>query len=93
MQVDKIQMELNMKNNLYLLLPVALLVIAGCTGPVVSDFNGSSVKIQTYMTTDDEMANALAEATRICGMAGKTTEYASTISLPNYTYQHLYLCL
>ena len=82
-----------MKHRLLMTLPIAFLALAGCAGPVVSDFNGASVKIQTYFTTDDEMAEALAEATRICGKAGKTAEFASTVSLPNYTYQHLYLCL
>lgn len=73
--------------------PALLLAVAGCTGPVVSDFNGASVKIQTYLTSQEEMANALTEAQRICGTAGKRAEFASTRYMGNYAYEHLYLCL
>lgn len=75
-----------------------ILAIAGCVPvpPVVSDFNGSSVKVQTVSLADPSATpEALAEANRICQTAaGKRAEYASTRSLPDgYTFEHLYLCL
>lgn len=73
---------------------VAVVAVAGCVSePLVSDFNGSSVKLQTDMFTADPADSTLAEASRICGKVGKTAEYASTRALPDYNYEHLYLCL
>lgn len=63
------------------------------TEPVVSDYNGASVKLVDYAagkTPENE-----AEAIRICRAGGKQrAEYASS-SYNSYTYQsqHLYLCL
>lgn len=73
-----------------------LVILAGCTppAPVVSDFNGDSVKIQTISYSDDEIkAASQAEADRICATRGRTAEYTSTVTLPNYMAEHLYLCL
>ena len=72
----------------------ALTALTACeTAPVVSDYNGASVKIQTDMFTPKPMETTLAEATRICGKQGKRAEYASSRGLPDYAYEHLYLCL
>lgn len=82
-----------MKKSLPLLALVPLL--AACvTTPIVSDYNGDSVKLQGPSLYSDEVtAKFQVEAQRICGKAGKTAEYASSIALPNYTMEHLYLCL
>jgi hypothetical protein len=61
--------------------------------PIVSEFNGASVKVADY-TGGVSTANQ-AEATRVCRAGGKgRAEYASSIQDP-YTYQfeHLFLCL
>lgn len=77
-------------------------VVSACTpvAPVVSDFNGASVKIQrSTLTSDTEeqaKAKTLAEATRICKAGGKMrAEPASTRVLPgdNYIAEDLFLCL
>lgn len=75
-----------------------LLSVAACVPQpgVVSDFNGSSVKIQqdTIITIPRVTPQIEAEAARICGTTGKRAEYASTISSPNAAYaEHLFLCL
>ncbi|MDT8856519.1 hypothetical protein RNZ50_16120 [Paracoccaceae bacterium Fryx2] len=73
---------------------VALLLLAGCESrPLVSDYNGASVKVQTDMFTAEPGESALAEARRICGATGKRAGYASTRALPDYNHEHLYLCL
>lgn len=76
----------------------ATLVVSACdvTQPVVSDFNGNSVKVATssFDTIEYQRQTAGAEAARICGKVGKKAEYASTTTNPQ-TYQsiNLYLCL
>lgn len=75
---------------------IGTLLLSACgAAPVVSDFNGSSVKIQTSAFTPmkEARASTKAEANRICGKVGKHAEYASSRELPNYVYEHLYLCL
>ena len=83
-----------MKPAILLLLPLAL---AACVAPkpVVSDFNGDSVKVQTNsFVTEKQTVETDAEAMRICKAGGKRrAEYASSRSLPNYVSEHLYLCL
>jgi hypothetical protein len=75
-----------------------MLALAACdvTEPVVSDFNGNSVKIATssFDSVEHQRKTALVEANRICGKVGKKAEYAST-SANAQTYQNtnLYLCL
>ena len=84
----------------YYLLLAASVLIAACdvTQPVVSDFNGNSVKVATSsfdsLEYQRQTAEAEAEASRICGKVGKKAEYASTTTNPQ-TYQsiNLYLCL
>lgn len=76
---------------------MALPLLSACipATPVVSDYNGNSVKIQMSALADanEAKANAQAEAERICGKVGKRAEYASTRQLPEYNSEHLYLCL
>jgi uncharacterized lipoprotein YajG len=80
-----------------LLMLVAVVVLAGCeTPPVVSDFNGDSVKIVTIAWTSAEPTPATqVEATRICTAGGKSrAEYASTrVDGRTSEATHLYLCL
>ncbi len=75
---------------------LAVFLLAGCEAdPLVSDFNGHSVKIQTSaFSTADARPKAQAEADRICGRVGKRAEYASSREVPGtYVYEHLFLCL
>lgn len=72
----------------------SFLLFAGCvTAPVVSDFNGASVKVVDYAS--GQTAENQAEATRVCRAGGKQrAEYASTSYNPNsYQSEHLFLCL
>jgi len=76
----------------------ALLSVAACVPaqPIVSEYNGSSVKIQTssLAATADIKSSTQTEANRICGKTGKRAEYASTVTNPNtYVSEHLFLCL
>jgi len=74
----------------------SILVLSACdTPPVVSDFNGSSVKIQTsaFTSVKEARTSSQAEASRICGKVGKHAEYASTSAAADYVSEHLYLCL
>jgi hypothetical protein len=82
--------------------PLVVVGLSACmpVQPVVSDFNGASVKIQRATlvsdTVDEAKAKTLAEATRICQSGGKArAEYASSRMLPGdtYTAEDLYLCL
>jgi hypothetical protein len=74
---------------------VPLLLLAACVPfePLVSDFNGSSVKIVDY--SDGQTPENTAEAERICKKGSKkTAEYASTVFNQNtYQSEHLFLCL
>lgn len=78
-----------------LLLLTVSLVSACVTEPVVSDFNGASVKIQTDAILAPKQSPATdAEATRICRAGGKSrAEYASSRDIGQYKIEHLYLCL
>jgi hypothetical protein len=75
-------------------LALPIVVLSACvTAPVVSDYNGASVKLVDYAS--GKTPENQAEATRICKAGGKQrAEYASS-SYNSYTYQsqHLYLCL
>lgn len=73
-----------------LLLPVFLL---GCVAPMVSDFNGSSVKVVEDFGGRTPTSATVEEAKRICGKVGKTSEFASARNLPNYQTEYLFLCL
>ncbi|QPM89360.1 hypothetical protein [Pseudooceanicola algae] len=73
--------------------------LTACTepAPVVSDFNGDSVKIQesTLLTgANPEEPEVVNQASRICGTRGRKAEYVSTTYAPNNYYaSHLFLCL
>ena len=66
-----------------LVVPALLLCLSGCvpSDPVVSDYNGSSVKIaMTNLAGEGQRSDVTdAEALRICQKGGKrTAEYASS---------------
>lgn len=70
------------------------LFLMGCvTTPMVSDFNGSSVKVVEDFGSGTPSNETGAEAARICGKVGKKSEFASYRSLPNYQTEYRYLCL
>lgn len=74
-------------------------IVSACTepAPVVSDFNGHSVKIQQstiFTPPNPNLPGIKTEAQRICGREGKEAEYASSRSGPNNAYaDHLFLCV
>lgn len=78
---------------------IALLFIAACVPPgepIVSDYNGDSVKITMYNAFGEGGRSAAtdAEALRICQRGGKrVAEYASVRQSAEYQVEHLYLCL
>ena len=80
---------------------LAICLVASCgpmpeNKPIISDFNGASVKLQmqNYFGEGRPNAASQAEASRICATGGKRrAEYASSIAKPNYVVEHLYLCL
>lgn len=71
--------------------------LAGCVpaNPVVSSFNGDSVKIQIseFVKLDEARAATQIEADRICAKRSRRAEFASTRTIADYTSEHLYLCL
>ena len=77
-----------------LILPLA---IAACVPaqPIVSDYNGDSVTIQSsqFANRDQALAAAKEEAGRICAKNGRRAEYASTRVVAEYTNGDLFLCL
>lgn len=80
------------------ILTACVAVLSACSPvePIVSDYNGASVKIQipAFALDDDLMARSQAEATRICKESGKSrAEPASKRGLPDYQIELLYLCL
>lgn len=78
-------------NKAYLII---LLGLAGCvTTPVVSDFNGSSVKIQESFGAAQPSDATKAEAARICGKVGKKAESASYRQIEDFQMEYLFLCL
>ncbi|MEF3046055.1 hypothetical protein [Pseudotabrizicola sp. L79] len=75
----------------------AFLLVSACVPatPIVSDYNGASVKIQISQLAnqDEAKASALSEAQRICARTGKRAEPASTRTVADYTSELLFLCL
>ncbi len=73
----------------------AMLALCACvpSNPLVSQYNGDSVNLQTSSFATEDKAKVQAEADRICAKGGKRAEYASTRQLPDYILEHLYLCL
>lgn len=82
-----------------LVLPVCLCALTACVPPgepIVSDYNGDSVKITMYNAFGEGARSPAtdAEALRICQKGGKkTAEYASVRQSAEYQVEHLYLCL
>jgi hypothetical protein len=76
---------------------LAFTVLTACVPatPIVSDYNGESVKIQVSQLSNQEeaKANALAEANRICAKKGRRAEAASSRTVADYTSELLFLCL
>ncbi|MCU0826605.1 MAG: hypothetical protein MUE52_04200 [Tabrizicola sp.] len=77
----------------------ALLTLSACVPagePLVSDYNGDSVKIAMTNWAGEGVRSDItdAEALRICNKGGKrTAEYASSRMVNDYQLEHLYLCL
>ena len=82
-----------------ILLALSALALAACVPagePIVSDYNGDSVKIAMNNAFGEGARSAAtdAEALRICQKGGKrTAEYASVRQSGEYQVEHLYLCL
>lgn len=79
---------------------LSALMLVGCgplpvPTPVVSDYNGASVKlVQTNYAGEGVRTDASdAEAKRICAKGNKKAEFASLRTLPQYSVELLYLCL
>ena len=74
--------------------------LAACapSNPIVSDYNGDSVKIQMNTLHNDspEVAQqkALGQANTICQRGHKkSAEFVSMRQLPDYNAEYLFLCL
>ena len=82
-----------------LVLPACLFALTACVPagqPIVSDYNGDSVKIAMDNIFGEGVRSEAtdAEALRICQKGGKrTAEYASVRQSSEYQVEHLYLCL
>lgn len=87
---------------------VASLLLMGCASskPMVSDFNGDSVKVRVACGLAYECMKPRpedqAEADRICGTRGRKAQFASTVpgnttnlatGVTMENYDHLYLCV
>lgn len=81
----------------HLALPfIALAACVPAGDPIVSDYNGDSVKIAMNNVFGEGGRSAAtdAEALRICQRGGKRiAEYASVRQSGEYQVEHLYLCL
>lgn len=80
------------------LLALSALALAACvpaSEPIISDYNGASVKIAQDNFFGEGARNEAtdAQAARICGKTGKKAEYASVRQSGEYQVEHLYLCL
>lgn len=78
---------------------IALAFLIACVpagDPIISDYNGDSVKIAMNNAFGEGARSAAtdAEALRICQKGGKRiAEYASVRQSAEYQVEHLYLCL
>ena len=68
-------------------------ILAACTPPAATQFNGDSVTIRSSTSLESERPKIDAEAARICGLAGKRAEYASTRNVGELEFDNFYLCL
>ena len=81
---------------LFILSTLSLAACVAPSEPLVSDYNGASVKIAmtNFAGEGGRSAATDAEALRICQKGGKrTAEYASVRQSSEYQVEHLYLCL
>ena len=67
--------------------------LAACTPPAATQFNGDSVTIRSSTSLESERPAIDAEAARICGLAGKRAEFASTRNVGELEFDNFYLCL
>ena len=94
-----------MKRIYSLTIMVSVTLLTGCVAttspPVVSDFNGDSVKLVTPMMAlldkEAQMAENLRKANEICGTRNRSAQYASTTTIESdiafgEKAEHLYLC-
>ncbi|MBI1494081.1 hypothetical protein [Halocynthiibacter styelae] len=86
-----------MKRVYSLTIMISATLLTGCVAttspPVISDFNGDSVKLVTPM-----MAENLRKANEICGTRNRSAQYASTTTIESdiafgEKAEHLYLCI
>ena len=72
---------------------ILCLSLTACADTVVTQYNGSSIRIQS--NSRQVTPYVVSEAQRICGTQGLQAEFASTTSRPNdiFTHYHLFLCL
>lgn len=85
---------MRIRNAFLAIAPIALFACVP-VDPVVSDYNGASVKIILPPVATPEQTTAMnAEATRICKAGGKRrAEGVSKRELPDYRIEYLFLCL
>lgn len=87
-----------MPSNTALLPVLFLLALTACvpSEPLVSDYNGDSVKLVQANWAGEGVRNSVsdAEALRICRAAGKQkAEFGSSRMINDIQIEHLYLCL
>jgi hypothetical protein len=72
---------------------MASIVLTACTPTVITEYNGTSIRIQSLSSR--VTPEVLSEAQRVCGTQGLQAEFASTASRANdiFTHFHLFLCL
>lgn len=80
---------------LVFLLPFVLTACVEADQPMISDFNGNSVKVVSYpyAANNDPRSPTWQTADAICKRAGKTAQYGSTRVLNAYQGEHTFLCL
>lgn len=79
------------------MLTIVLLALGGCATPrpVVTEYNGASVKISVPKAYAGKAPRPqdYTEAQRICSATQKRAEYASTFEDKKYSIDYLFLCL
>lgn len=71
---------------------LSVLALAACSPPMIVDYNGDSVRIQS--SSSEVTQDVWADAQRICRDKGFNAEYASSRTIPaTWETVHLFLCL